>query len=373
MGFRRRAWRRGLLVLAAVALVLPGCTAVRPAPAPVAADVSAMRTDLRTYVRSTIGFDQVRSVIAATSDEILLERYFGGADRSTTMDVQSVTKSVVSLLVGIAIDEGLIGGVDQTLAELLPDDRDAMSPAVARTTLRQLLTMTGGFPADLDAAGPPFLGADDWVRTILRHPARLPGKRFVYSNGSAHLVAAVLAEAVGPSVLDFARTRLLDRLGIESHPAMEGVARPVNLPAYRRAGFAWPRDPQGVSTGWWGLKVRPRDLLKLGRLMLADGLWAGTRLVSTDWLHDATTTQVDAGGLGSGYGYQWWVRRVDGDPAFAALGYGGQVLEVVPDRDLVVVATTEVRLDDPTSHGVPLPVLLTILEDAVVAHVPPAP
>ena len=209
------------------------------------------------------------------------------------------------------------------------------------------------------------------MREILTHPESPPGGDFLYSNGTSHLLAAILEEATGSSALAYARSRLFEPLGIDTHPALtvppsDKLAE--SFAAYDRAGFAWPVDPQGVSTGWWGIKFRPRDMLKLGQVFLANGSWEGKQVVPADWIGEATTQQVPAEVLGDGYGYQWWTGTVDGDEAFRAMGYGGQLIEVVPDRHLVVVAATELRSDDINSRGIDQIVLQTIIEDAIVSR-----
>ena len=367
---RRGAWLPVLLVVAG--LVLLGCSGGGTSAGETEPDVAAMRADLRKLAKDTRDFDAVRAVVVATSDDILLERYYG-TDRDQTWDVQSVTKSVVSMLVGIALDEGLIADLDTPLKRLLPRDAGAMSPAVARTTLRQLLTMQGGFPPGLDPTGPQFTGSADWVREILRTPAGPAGEEFVYSNGTAHLLAAVVQQATGMSVLDFARSRLFGPLRIDTRPALQPLAVPANLGAYQKAAFAWPRDPQGVHTGWWGLKLRPRALVKLGRLVLAGGIWRDAQLVSGAWLDEATSTQVEVDGLRDGYGYQWWTDEVDGDAVAEAIGYGGQLLVVVPERDLVVVTVSEVSPDDMSRQGIQVDLLVSVVEEAILAHVPARP
>ena len=151
---------------------------------------------------------------------------------------------------------------------------------------------------------------------------------------------------------------------------MRGIVTPTeNLAAHEKAGFAWPVDPQGVNTGWWGLKLQPRDMVKLGQLFLADGLWEGQQVVPADWVDQATTQHVDVDDK-YGYGYQWWTGTADESVAFQAIGYGGQLIEVVPDRHLVVVTTTEAHLDDATRHGIDPDLLLTILDDAIVSRIP---
>ena len=317
MPVRRRTVRLPVLLVAA-GLVLLGCSGSGTSTGQAEPDVAAMRADLEKFARDTVSFEQVRAVVVATSDEILLEEYYGTA-RDETWDLQSVTKSVVSTLVGIALDEGLITDLDAPLDQLLPRDAGAMTPAVARTTLRELLTMQGGFPPGLEPTGPSFIGTQDWVQAILRTPAGPRGEAFVYSNGTAHLLAAVVEQASGMSVLDFARSRLFDPLGIDTRPALQSVVTRTEIRDYEDAAFAWPRDPQGVHTGWTGLKLRPRDLVKIGRLVLADGIWDGVQLVSGAWLEEATSTQVEVDGLQQGYGYQWWTDEVGGDAVAEAI------------------------------------------------------
>lgn len=318
-------------------------------------------------------FDQVRSILVAHGGELVYEQYFG-AEANTYWDLQSVTKSVVSTLIGIAIGEGLIGGLDDTLAQLLPQDMDVMSPAVQATTLRQLLTMNAGFPPGQDATGPSFTQSKNWVREILANPERPPGQGFEYSNGNTHVLAAILERATGMSALDYAREKLFGPLGIDTTPAWTHAALLDSIDAYEKAGFAWPTDPQGTNTGWSLLKLRPSDMVRLGQLFLEDGRWEGKQIVPQEWVHEATTQQIQSDNpLGDGYGYQWWIGDLDGSRSFRAMGYGGQLIVVVPDRDLVVATTTELRLLDPTSNGIDPGVLLAIIEDAVVSQFAPQP
>ena len=354
--------------IAAACLLVPACSPQaarhRDRPFP---DAATLTASIARYGADLPRFDQLRAVVAATGDRIVFEKYYG-TDPDTCWALASVTKSVVSTLVGIALDDGALHSLDEPLDQLLPRYADVMSPAVARTTLRQLLTMTAGFPANSS-----FLESDDWVRDILTHPDGPPGGRFVYSDAGAHLIAAILRQATGVPVLTYARSRLFDPLGIDTRPAWQArpdVARPQQqLAAYYAADVAWPRDPQGVADGWWGLKLRPRDLVKLGQLYLADGRWHGRQIVSSAWVHQATSEQVGTGGL-DGYGFEWWTADDDGHHAFRAMGFGGQLIEVVPDRRLVVVATTRLRQDDPTSQGIDTEALAGVLEEAVMSRFP---
>ena len=241
------------------------------------------------------------------------------------------------------IDERRLRGVDQTLAELLPAYAATMPPSVKAITLRQVLTMTTGLRADPPGGLPGFVTSSDWVATILREGTQQPaGQGFAYASAGSHLLSAILRQATGRSTLDYARAKLFTPLGISTLPAAEIVAREESQPAYDRAGFAWPTDPQGNQSGFSFLKLTARDMATLGQLWLDKGRWAGRQLVSAAWVTESTRSHVDTQSTPEQYGYQWWVTTADGHPAYAAMGYGGQLIEVVPDLDLVtVVASTD--------------------------------
>jgi CubicO group peptidase (beta-lactamase class C family) len=163
----------------------------------------------------------------------------------------------------------------------------------------------------------------------------------------------MLVEATGQTVLEVARERLFDPLGIPSEPAFEGRVTPGNfddpdaIAEYQDAQFSWITDPQGYHIGLGFLKLRPQDLMTLGLLYLDDGISAsGDQIVPASWVDESTTAQSE-GSMDYDYGYQWWVIEADGDPSFSANGFGGQLIQVVPERDLVVVAVAETDDLDP--------------------------
>jgi CubicO group peptidase (beta-lactamase class C family) len=282
-------------------------------------------------------FDAVQVVVIAADGKTLVEHY-SDASSEEYLPVQSVTKSVVSILVGIAVHDGLLA-LDDTLDELLPRYADRMTPEVATVTLRDLLTMRGGFVEEEDPGGLAFSAASDAVAAALATGA---GARhsFGYSSAGAHLIAAVLAEATGTSVLDYARKVLFDPLGVDTEPAAEPLAVRRNLADYLAADFAWPVDRQGINLGWSLLKLRPADMLALGQLVLDGGRWHGAQVVPATWVAEATSPQVEVDDRAS-YGYLWWRTSLAGREAVAALGAGGQSIIVVPDLELVAVTVGE--------------------------------
>ena len=248
----------------------------------------------------------------------------------------------MSTLVGQAINEGNLH-LDDNLSKLLPAYAKDMTPRVAGVTLRQLLTMTGGFPDTGDGLAHAEMGrSKDWVRHILAHQDGQPGKEFVYSDFGAHLLSPILQHATGQTVLSYARTHLFDPLGIPTSPASQPVLGGGSFDQFDNAGFAWATDPQQIALGFTHLKIRPRDMARFGQLFLQQGQWEGRQVVPSAWVREATTAH--AGDAFTKYGYLWWLTEVNQVPAYLASGLGGQLIEVVPQHQVVVVISTYVDL-----------------------------
>jgi CubicO group peptidase (beta-lactamase class C family) len=347
-----RTWT-GWAVAVVAAASLAGCTSSSPVTQPVqppgsSTTTTAHRVDTDHIVRqldvffandaaTTNAFRNRRALLVTVDGQPILERYWHSS-ATTTGNIASVTKTVIGTLIGIALDEGKLRTVDQTLGQLLPSYSRAMNRQVAAITLRQLLTMTSGLPAEDDAyLERVFLTKQDWVRAILAHGITGQPGQFQYSNAGSHLLSVILSQATGRSVLDYAREKLFDPLGITSRPAAEPVAVPENIDVYQRAGFAWPTDPQGRHTGDSFLKLTARDMAKLGQLWLQDGRWSNRQLVPARWIKAARTDRVPINAPGNeAYGYQVWLGTSDGHDAITARGAGGQLIEMVPDLGLVV-------------------------------------
>lgn len=243
--------------------------------------------------------------------------------------LQSATKSVTSALVGIAIRRGEIPGLDARVLPYFTGFRVPPDPRRDAMTLRHVLTMTTGIrwdetsvaytdPANNCAA---MEAKEDWIQYVLEQPmAEEPGRKWVYNSGGTQLLSYVLEKATGRAADDYAREHLFGPLGIE---------------------FAWKRTPKGLADTEGGLYLRPRDLARIGQLYLQDGVWEGKRLFPEGWVKESTTPHVALEG-GGAYGYKWWIapRARPGAPfAYAARGYGGQLLFVVPELRLVAVFT----------------------------------
>ena len=260
------------------------------------------------------------ALLVARDGRLAFERYYGGATVAHPFDLQSVTKTVVSVLVGIAIADGRLK-LDATLAEIFPSQIVAADdPRVRRITLRQLLTMTSGWTSSSPA---DFAFAIDPVRVLLgRRLSDRPGRRFAYDNGSYHLLSAAVSAVTEQPASEFAERRLFGPLGFGDSP--------------------WQKDDSGLSLGPGGLYLHARDLAKLGQLFLNGGRWNGQQLVPERYVRESTRPQSEGGPPGgTRYGYGWWISS--SPTGFQATGYGGQTLLVVPEQDLVVVLLTRVE------------------------------
>jgi hypothetical protein len=245
--------------------------------------------------------------------------------------LQSVTKSVASTLVGIAILQGYIPGVDVPVFDLLTDsDLTAVDPRVRDATLEDLLTMRLGIewhendrPLDDTNTTLQLEKSANWVEFTLRQPADAdPGQTWVYNSGASHLMSAIILQATGRTTAEYAEENLFGPLGISD--------------------YHWKTDPQGLPDTEGGLYLAAEDLARIGLLYLQDGVWDGTRILPEGWVEAATARRVDDVAPDNpnwnwGYGYQWWRLDARGHAVWAGLGFGGQNLIVIPDLGLVGV------------------------------------
>lgn len=244
-------------------------------------------------------------------------------------EVYSCTKSVVSILIGIAIDEGYIEDVDRPVISFFPEKTLAnMDTRKEAMTLEHLLTMTTGLNCR-DSYLYRWEGmyqmrsSPDWVQFVLDLPmVEEPGFHFEYCSGASFLLSAILQETTGMDAFQFAKEHLFSPLGISD--------------------IRWPSNPRGISIGYSDLELRPEDMAKIGYLYLKDGVWNGEQIVSSAWVRDSTRKHISAT-LQEGYGYQWWV---DESGIYMALGYGGQYIIVVPEEDLVAVFVSDLAETD---------------------------
>ncbi|MBO0904613.1 serine hydrolase domain-containing protein [Jiella sonneratiae] len=293
--------------------------------------------------------------------KVVYERYFAADDMAfavplgrvdyhagLTHDLRSITKSITSLLIGAAIDRGLIADIDVSVFDFFPDHADLRSKEKQQITLRHLLTMSAGLEwnesipySDPANSERQMIEAADRCRYVLERPVVRPaGASYNYSGGTTMLLANVLKRVSGRPADELAREWLFDPLGIVE--------------------VEWVRYRDGTPMAASGLRMRPRDLAKIGQLVLDAGLWHGQRVVSGGWISESTRAHINGEGLFF-YGYQWWLGRSLIKRReirwIAGFGWGGQRLFVVPDHDLVVVVMAGLY-GDPFLQALPGEVVL---------------
>jgi CubicO group peptidase (beta-lactamase class C family) len=267
----------------------------------------------------------VDSIVVIRHGYEVTEIYFEPFSEGERHILYSCTKSVVSALIGIAIEMGYIEGVDQPMLDFFPEyTPENMDERKQSMTIQDLLTMSTGFECRdsylYNNRGLTEMGeSDDWVQHVLDLPMEHePGTYFEYCNGSSFLLSAIITEVTGMSALDFAHEVLFPPLGI--------------VDAY------WDTSPNGISYGFSHLFLQPEDMAKFGYLYLHGGEWDGEQVVPAEWVEASTMEQISAETLQDGYGYQWWT---DDAGYYMALGYNGQFIFVLPDFDMVVVMVSD--------------------------------
>ncbi len=268
-----------------------------------------------------------RSLLVARHGKLVAENYFGGADSSTVFDLRSVTKSVVSMLTGIAVQSGKLPNIDATVGTYVdaPYSLDANDRAVS---VRQLLTMSSRYQWNENSGDDYNLWvlSNDHVQFLVDRRQTDPAGTFTYNSAAVNLLGVVLQDAVAKPLPDFANEVLFQPLGITT--------------------VQWEQlEPNMVNAGS-GIKMTATDLLRFGQLLLQKGRSGTQQIVPESWVDAGTTPQFTwretyGAQRGTTYGYLWWVAQPPATVATFAWGYGGQFAYVVPSLDLVVVATTQ--------------------------------
>lgn len=292
----------------------------------------------------------IDSVLVIRNGYIVLDAYGFPFKADDKRHIQSCSKSVISALVGIAIDQGYIQDVNQPVlhffqkhvARNLDVNKQAM-------TLEHLLTMTHGWEcndlytlsclSDLSCGG-------GWVQLMLDLPmADVPGTHFNYCNGAAFLLSAILQEQTGMNAFSFAKKHLFTPLGISD--------------------VHWSSNPQYITAGYNGLHMQPQDVVKIGYLYLNNGVWDGKQIISSQWIKVSTQRHMTTNaGFCSGYGYQWWIVSPG---IYTAIGAQGQYITVAPEKNMLTVFTGSLDRKD---TSIPLGLLAAYLIPAVTSPTP---
>jgi CubicO group peptidase (beta-lactamase class C family)/putative intracellular protease/amidase len=258
-------------------------------------------------------------------DSVIQERFYHSYARGQKNNVFSVTKSITSMLVGMAIEEGLIESTEQTISDYLDTDYYELTDQHKDITIGHLLTMTMGLEWNTNNLGLEYSylkARSEPLHGILdRDFVYEPGEAFLYSDGAAHTMSIVFTVATGKSLFEYAQDKLFQPLGIED--------------------VKWNEDRQNNSYGGFDLFLSHEDLVKIGVMVKDAGIYEGQEIVPAKWLAESTEQKISTGStqnFNNGYGYYWWLGTIDDVELIAAVGHGGQFIYIVPEYDLVITA-----------------------------------
>ena len=286
--------------------------------------VSEFNFDFIDAHEAAMRLPRLHSLLISHRGELVFEEYYNGTDPRRPANMKSASKSVISALVGIAIEKGYIESVDDPIIKYFPDYiSDQINSDKQLITIENLLTMQSGLETTSNRNYGKWVLSENWVEFAINQPlVAKPGTRMLYSTGSTHILSAILTRASGIDTKAFAQKHLVSKLGYSM--------------SY------WSKDPQGIYFGGNDMEMTPRQMLAFGELYLNKGVYDGQQIIPLDWIKESHRPHARSPrGQGRYYGYGWWLRDLAGMLVPVAWGYGGQLIFVVEPLGLVVVATSD--------------------------------
>lgn len=278
-------------------------------------------------------YENVNGMLVIQKGNVIFENYYNGHSPNDAFHIASVTKTIISALIGICIDKGYIKSVGQKVIEIFPDYNCNSS----EITVRHLLTMTAPYSyADWQEPLEELCTQKDWIEYTLNRIGQ-GGEigSFKYSSAGAHVLSAIITSVTGKSARDFANEYLFRPLGMREIPNYDMKAFGFD-DLFGKDVKGWVHDPNGISTGGWGLTLTARDMAKFGQLYLHEGIYNGEQILSKSWVKESIAMSPNH------YGYLWWLREEDGIFSYCAMGDGGNMICCIPKQDLVVVIASEI-------------------------------
>jgi CubicO group peptidase (beta-lactamase class C family) len=281
-------------------------------------DAAKLR-DMTKDVRKNI--PQATCIMVVRHGYVVLEEYWN-AKPEQPMQMWSATKGIISILLGISKDGGLIQDIDRPMLDYLPELKEMSHSSVGKITLHHLLTMSSGLGTSFSSPDQGLLEA-----TIRFPPSHDAGSRFDYNESDPAIISLIISKVAQEPIPSFAKRVLFEPLGIND--------------------FKW--DGGKTPGGSVDLFLRPRDMAKIGYLYLNDGIWDGTQIVSSSWVRQSVSKQIDVPERDLPkeyqYGLLWWLYKIKSHSAFFSLGIGGQIIYVIPALDIVYVSTSKSSID----------------------------
>ncbi|MCU0377364.1 MAG: beta-lactamase family protein [Bacteroidales bacterium] len=286
-----------------------------------------------------LGF--VDGLLIIRNGKLIAEKYYNGYSRHSPHQIYSDTKSFMSALVGIALDQGLIESLEKKIMDFFPEYAyTGMDQRFYDITVRHLLTMRMGIDKEENNLL-AIVATDNWIRETFKLPLLFdPGTKFSYNSLETHLLSAIITRTSGMSALEFAVKNLTGPAGIEI--------------------IAWSTDPQGNSTGGYDIYMKPYDMAVLGYLYLNGGKIENIQIVPEEWVNASLAPTWPSNGREWGaltdynYGYLWWLGKINGHSLFMAMGMGGQYIMVFPGQNLIVVTTANKNIGWDNNQELPI-------------------
>jgi CubicO group peptidase (beta-lactamase class C family) len=281
-------------------------------------------------------YNNTAGIVVRKDGETLYENYFNEYTSADAIHVASVTKSIFSALMGIAIENKYIQSIDQKVLDFFPDYTVSRGEKTIQSiTIKNLLTMTAPYKYKSEPYE-PFFASDNWINAALD---LLGGNgkvgQFMYSAIiGTHILSGILVKATGQSVFGFAAERLFKPLDIHVKQNVVLHSKEEQLAFFENKNVSgWVADAQGINTAGWGLTLTPVDMAKIGQLYLAGGTWKEKQIIPEGWINESTKEHSRWGKLS--YGYMWWI--IDEiEQSYAAMGDGGNVIYVNTKKRLVI-------------------------------------
>lgn len=272
-------------------------------------------------------YSNVYSLLVVRHGYLVYEKYYQGMDENDANPVYSVTKSVMSALTGIALNENLIQNVDQKVSEFLPEYfKDIDNAKKKDITIKNVLTMSGGLES-IDNDYGAYFTSEDWIQYAIQKPLSInPGEQFEYNTGLTHLLSGIITETSGMDTKEYADKKLFHPIGMS-----------VDF---------WDCDQKGYNCGGSRLSLRPVDMAKFGYLYLNHGSWDGKQIIPEKWIEESIQKQITAN-EDQDYGYLFWLQKIQDSThnrqyaTYRCDGAGGQKIMMIPELDMVVVITAD--------------------------------
>lgn len=278
---------------------------------------------------------RISALLIQEKNELILEAYFRGRTFDQTANIKSASKGILAILCGIAVQSGSLKDIDEPIKTYLPVYFDSLDDASKDgISIRHLLTMSSGLKTTSFGNYSRWILSDDWTMAAVAQPLEFtPGSKSSYSTGNSHLLSAVLTEATGSDMLNFAQNQLFKPMGI-----------PFG---------GWSKSPEGYFFGGNDMALRPVDMLKIGQLVRDHGLFNGKRILDSSWVAQMTKAhfQTSLHGRDYGYGFYWWSAEFGGFNVHFAWGYGGQYIFIIPSRNMIVVFTSSIESTRNSNHN----------------------